>query len=127
MIDIKLILEKPDYVVAALKKKLWDFDPKPIQDLSARRLDLLKRVEANKAEQNRLSASVPKIKKEGGDVQAIFREVKALGAKNKEDEEELKNVEAEIRALVEVLPNLPDDGLLPGGEEDNVPFYHFGE
>ena len=127
MIDIKLILEKPDYVVAALKKKLWDFDPKPIQDLSARRLDLLKRVEANKAEQNRLSASVPKIKKEGGDVQAIFREVKALGAKNKEDEEELKNVEAEIRALVEVLPNLPDDDLLPGGKEDNVPFYHFGE
>ena len=38
MIDIKLILEKPDYVVAALKKKDWDFDPKPIQDLSAKRL-----------------------------------------------------------------------------------------
>ena len=36
MIDIKLILEKPDYVVAALKKKNWDFDPKPIADLSPR-------------------------------------------------------------------------------------------
>ena len=31
MLDVKLILEKPDEVVAALKKKLWDFDPKPIQ------------------------------------------------------------------------------------------------
>ena len=53
MVDIKLILEKPDYVVASLKKKLWDFDPKPIIDLSARRLELLKKVEASKAEQKR--------------------------------------------------------------------------
>ena len=68
MIDIKLILEKPEYVKAALAKKLWDFDPKPIQDLAEKRLDLIKKVEANKAEQNRLSASVPQIKKEGGDV-----------------------------------------------------------
>ena len=59
MIDVKLILEKPEYVKEALAKKLWDFDPKPVIELSAKRLDLLKSVEANKAEQNRLSASVP--------------------------------------------------------------------
>ena len=59
MIDIKLILEKPDYVKAALAKKLWEFDPEPIIDLSKRRVELLKKVEANKAEQNKLSASVP--------------------------------------------------------------------
>ena len=89
MIDIKLILEKPEYVKAALAKKLWDFDPKPIQDLAEKRLDLIKKVEANKAEQNRLSASVPQIKKEGGDVAPIFAKVKALAAENKAGEEEL--------------------------------------
>ena len=127
MIDVKLILEKPEYVKAALAKKMWDFDPAPIQDLSKRRLELLKKVESNKAEQNALSASVPAVKKEGGDVKAIFEKVKALGAANKQDEAELNEVEAKIKALVEVLPNLPDDDLAPGYKENNKPFYHFGE
>lgn len=127
MIDIKLILEKPDYVVAALKKKNWDFDPKPIAELSAKRLELLKQVEASKSEQNKLSKSVPQVKKEGGDVQAIFAKVKALAASSKEAEAELAKVEERIKALIEVLPNLPDDDLVGGGKENNHPIYHFGE
>ena len=126
MIDIKLILEKPEYVKAALAKKLWDFDPKPIQDLAEARLVLIKKVEANKAEQNRLSASVPQVKKEGGDVASIFAKVKALAAENKAGEEELARIEAELKALIEVLPNLPDDDLLAGGKENNTPIAHFG-
>ncbi|MCR5490526.1 MAG: serine--tRNA ligase [Bacilli bacterium] len=127
MIDIKLILEKPDYVKEALAKKLWDFDPKPIQDLAEERLVLIKKVEANKAERNRLSASVPQVKKEGGDVQAIFAKVKALAAESKEDEAHLEEIEANLKALVEVLPNLPDDDLVAGGKENNHPVYHFGK
>ena len=127
MIDIKLILEKPEYVKQALAKKMWEFDPAPIQELSARRLDLLKKVEANKAERNALSATVPQVKKEGGDVQAIFAKVKALAGENAEREKELAEVEAKIKALVEVLPNLPDDDLAAGYKEANKPFYHFGE
>ena len=127
MIDTKLILEKPDYVVAALKKKDWDFDPKPIQELSAKRLGLLKEVEASKMEQNRLSKSVPAVKKEGGDVQAIFAKVKALSASSKAAEAELAKIEEEIKGLIEVLPNLPDDDLVGGEKENNRPIYHFGE
>ncbi len=127
MIDIKLILEKPDYVAAALKKKNWDFDPKPIIELSEKRLNLLKEVEASKSEQNKLSKSVPQVKKEGGDVQAIFAKVKALASSNKEKEEELGKIEDEIKGLIEVLPNMPDDDLVSGGKENNHPIYHFGE
>ena len=127
MIDIKLILAKPDYVKAALAKKLWDFDPQPIIDLSKNRLDLLQKVEANKAEQNKLSASVPALKKAGEDVTPIFAKVKALAAENKEGEAELARIEAELNALIEVLPNIPDEDLLAGGKENNTPIYHFGE
>ena len=127
MLDVKLILEKPDYVKAALKKKLWDFDPTEIIELSSKRLELLKKVEAIKAEQNKLSASVPAIKKEGGDVKSIFAKVKELGAQNKESEEKLNEIEAKIKSLVEVLPNLPDDDLVAGSKENNHPIYHFGE
>ena len=127
MLDVKLILEKADYVKAALKKKLWDFDPTEIIELSSQRLELLKKVEAIKAEQNKLSASVPAIKKEGGDVKSIFAKVKELGAQNKESEERLNEIEAKIKSLVEVLPNLPDDDLVAGSKENNHPIYHFGE
>lgn len=127
MIDIKLILEKPEYVREALAKKDWDFDPKPLQELSAKRLELLKKVEANKAEQNRLSASVPELKKQGADLKPIFAKVKELGAENKEGEAELAKTEAEITALLEVLPNLPDPDLRSGEKENNQPIYHFGE
>ena len=127
MIDIKLILEKPEYVKASLAKKLWDFDPEPIIELSKKRIELLQKVEKNKAEQNALSASVPAAKKAGEDVKPIFEKVKALAAANKEDEATLAEVEAKINALVEVLPNLPDDDLLAGEKENNRPIYHFGE
>ena len=127
MIDIKLILEKPEYVKAALAKKLWDFDPEPIIALSKQRIELLQKVEKNKAEQNALSASVPALKKAGEDVKPVFEKVKALAASNKEDEATLAEVEAKINALVEVLPNMPDDDLLAGGKENNTPIYHFGE
>ena len=127
MIDVKLILEKPEYVKEALAKKLWDFDPKPVIELSAKRLDLLKSVEANKAEQNRLSASVPALKKAGKDVKPVFAKVKELGSQNKAAEEELAKVEGQIKAILEELPNLPDDDLAAGSKENNHPIYHYGE
>lgn len=127
MLDIKLILEKPDYVKEALKKKNWDFDPSKIKELSEERLTLLKQVEAIKAEQNKLSASVPQVKKSGGDVQSIFAKVKELGAANKANEARLAEVEASLKAEIEVLPNLPDDDLAAGGKENNHCIYSYGE
>ena len=127
MIDPKLIEAKAEYVKEALAKKLWDFDPAPLLALFQKRRELTKEVEENKAQQNRLSKSVPQVKKEGGDVQAIFKEVKELAAKNKDHEEELKKVENEIQSQIEVLPNLPDPDLVGGGKENNHPIYSWGK
>ncbi len=127
MIDAKLIEEKPEYVKEALAKKGWDFDPAPLLSLFEHRRALLKEVETNKAEQNKLSATVPAVKKAGGDVQSIFKKVKELASLNKDKEAELSKVEAEIKSQIEVLPNMPDPDLLAGGKENNHPIYHFGK
>ena len=127
MIDIKLIVEKPDYVKQALAKKNWEFDPSEIISLNKKRLSLIKEVESNKAEQNRLSASVPQVKKEGGDVTEIFKKVKELGAANKGNEVKLAEIEAKLKSLIEVLPNLPDPDLEAGGKENNKPMHVFGK
>ncbi len=126
MIDLRYIEEKPEEVKARLKRKNWEFDPTPILSLLKERRTLLQEVEASKAEQNRLSSLVPIKKKAGEDVKSIFEEVKSLGAANKAKEERLRAVENEIKSLVEVLPNLPDEDLAAGGKEDNEPFYKWG-
>ncbi len=127
MIDYKRIEEKPEEVKAALAKKGWDFDPAPLLKLFAYRRSLLKEVEAAKAEQNKLSASVPAVKKAGGNLIEIFAKVKELSAANKAKEDELKAVESQIFDAVAVLPNMPDPDLLAGGKENNHPIYHFGQ
>ena len=126
MIDWKLIEEKPDYVRAQLLKKGWDFEPEPVLGMFRRRRELLHAVEASKAEQNRLTAKVPAMKKAGEDPSPIFREVKRLAQENKDHEAELKEVEEGIQAAIEVLPNLPDPDLLAGGKENNAPIREWG-
>ena len=127
MIDIKRIIDDEEGVKKALAKKGWEVDFKPLLTLIDERKALLVKVEENKAHQNKLSASVPQVKKAGGDIQAIFSQVKALAAANKDDEARLEKIEEEIKAFLEVLPNPPDDDLLPGGKENNRPIYTFNE
>ena len=78
MIDINLIREKPEYVKEALKKKLWDADFTELLAWDKEKKDLIQIVEGNKAEMNRLSASVPQLKKEGKDPSEVFKKVKEI-------------------------------------------------
>ena len=92
MIDVKLILDDPKGIASKLAKKgcIVDFDP--LIKLQDKRKSLLLSVEQAKAERNKLSASVPQVKKEGGDVNAIFAKVKEISAKSALDEQELTKV-----------------------------------
>ena len=119
MIDLNLIKSKPDFVKSALQKKGWNVDFTEIITKMDKRLDLIQKVEAIKAEINRLSATVPMVKKDGGNVQEIFAKVKNLKAQNEENEKDLLTLEKEIKEFVETLPNLPDEDLLPGEKENN--------
>ena len=123
MIDINYIIENKEHVKELLKRKLYDADiDSLVEDVETKR-KLLKAVEDNKAKQNKLSKSVPQVKKEGGDVTKIFAEVKALAAENKIDEEKLKVLDEKINSVLVALPNLPDEDLLGGGKENNKEIY----
>ena len=123
MIDINYIIENKEHVKELLKRKLYDADiDSLVEDVETKR-KLLKAVEDNKAKQNKLSKSVPQVKKEGGDVAKIFAEVKALAAENKIDEEKLKVLDEKINSVLVALPNLPDEDLLGGGKENNKEIY----
>ena len=127
MLDINRIRENPEAVKAALKKKLWDADFTELLEWDRRKKELIQFVEGNKAEINKLSASVPQAKKNGEDVSKIFAKVKQIAAENAASEEELKALEDKIFNFLAELPNIPDDDLLGGGKENNKPIRTFGK
>ena len=119
MLDINLIRENPEKVKEALKKKLWDADFTELLKWDAERKELIQLVEGNKAEMNRLSASVPQAKKNGEDVSKIFAKVKEIAANNAEKDAQLKELDKKIFDFVSCLPNIPDEDLVGGGKENN--------
>ena len=127
MLDINRIRENPEGIKAALKKKLWDADFTELLEWDKRKKELIQFVEGNKAEMNRLSASVPQAKKNGEDVGKIFAKVKEIATQNAESETELKDLEEKIFNFLAELPNIPDDDLLGGGKENNKPIKVFGK
>jgi seryl-tRNA synthetase len=127
MIDIKRIVDDPKKIEAALAKKNYPVDFTPLLEMLKEKKSLQVRVEANKAEQNKLSASVPLAKREGKDVTEIFAKVKQLSANNANDSKELEALEKKIYDFLVVLPNVPDDDLLPGGKENNKVIHSYGK
>ena len=127
MIDQKIIIENPTLIAEKLAKKGCHVDFTPFLNMVERRKQLLLKVEAAKAERNKLSASVPQVKKAGGDVNAIFAHVKEIMNEVAKDEEELAKLEEDIKTFLMPLPNIPDDDLLPGGKENNKTIFEYGE
>ena len=129
MLDIKIIKENPDDVIARLAAKGRDAadEVKEILKLDEERRALIAETENIKAEQNRQTKLVPQMKKEGRDTSEIFAKMKELGAKAKEGAARLSEVEARYNDLMLGLPNLPDPDLKPGGKENNEPLKYFGE
>ena len=125
MLDINYIIENKEHVKELLKRKLYEADIDSLVANVEEKRKLQKQTEDNKAEQNKLSKSVPQVKKEGGDVNAIFAKVKQLAAENKVNEEKLKELEEKINEVLVALPNLPDEDLLEGGKENNKPIYYY--
>ena len=119
MIDINRIRENPEGVKAALAKKLWDTDFTELLNWDKEKKELIQVVEGNKAEMNRLSASVPQAKKNGEDVTKIFAKVKEIAKENADKDAHLKELQEKIDSFLAELPNIPDDDLVGGGKENN--------
>ena len=119
MLDIKLIIEKTDYVTEALKKKGYDVNFEQLIKKDAEKRALQFEIEKLKAERNRVSSEIPKLKKQGLPVENIFAEMREIGDKITEGDNKINALTEEIFNFVACLPNLPDDDLLPGEKENN--------
>jgi len=129
MLDIKYIKENTEYVKQRLIDKGRDCNAEidEILALDAKRREMIAATEADKAEQNKVSKSIPALKKAGQDTAPVFAQMKALSDKIKADGEELKAIEEKYNELMLSLPNMPDPDVVPGGKEANEAIRYFGE
>ena len=127
MIALELIRENPEGIKERYKKRGKEVDFVELLELDAQRREKTRIVEEMKAERNKVSAEVPILKKKGEDVSGVVAEMKALGEKISVLDGELNALTEKINYILMCLPNLPDEDLLPGDKENNMPIYTFGE
>lgn len=127
MISIDLIKKDAKYVKESLLKKGCEIDFDELLTWDADRRKLIGQCEELKAEKNKINALIPTYKKEGKDVSEIFSQMKEMGAKIAKADEEIAELAKKIYDFLIVLPNMPDDDLLPGGKENNKVIKTFGE
>lgn len=130
MLDIKRIKENPDGCKARLRDRNADYDAQidRLLQIDEKRRQIIYTNEQLKARQNQVSKQVPQIKKEGGDTDALFAQMKELASTIKTGDVEQKALEQEQEAILLSIPNLPNERVPQGRDDtDNKELRRYGE
>jgi seryl-tRNA synthetase len=128
MLDINLFREQPDLVRDGLRKR--QMDPEPVDQVLAldeQRRSLIQQVESLKAERNVVSKEIGKIKDQD-ERQPKIDQMRAVGDQIDGLDNELREIEGNLNALMSEIPNIPDPGVPLGVDEsENVIIKTVGE
>ena len=119
MLDLKFIRENFDLVKQAIVNKREPVNLENLIDLDKKRREIIREVETARAEQNRVTARIPEMKKTGQDTSAVIAEMKSLSDRIKSLNDELRSVESSIYDIQIRIPNIPHSSVPVGGEADN--------
>ena len=129
MIDIKLLQNDFDKVSAALTRKGVDQELlNNLKTLTSNSKAKRKEMEDLTAEQNKLSREFGRYKKEGLDIAPLQATINDIKASKQKLEDEVRVLEEEVTSIVLGIPNMPDDCVPNGADEDeNVLLETIGE
>ena len=116
MLDIKFIRENADIVKMAATKKKIKIDIDRLIKVDDSRREIMQRLEARKAEQNKVSEGIPRAFESAVREQLIIQ-MQALKTENQKDEEAIKPLMSEWQSLMLQVPNIPDM-TVPDGDSD---------
>lgn len=123
MIDIKL-LEKTDgtyfseYKQTLLNRKFPVSSLEQVMELNKKRKELITLAETTKAQQNKLSGEIGKLKREGKDVSSIMAEVEKLKANLKELEANASAADQQVTDILLTVPNKLHSSVAAGDSAD---------
>lgn len=116
MLDIKGMMEDPSKVEEALRKRGSSFDLKPLFELAGERKKLQAEFENLRAEQNRKSEEIAKLKKEKADAGPVMAEMQKVAARIREISPQINEMEEKARALALQIPNIPHESVPVGAD-----------
>src|SRR3954471_22836022 len=107
MLDIQLLRKDLPSVVAALKRRHFDFDEPGFRALEDERRKLQSRTEELQGKRNTLSKQIGMLKGKGEDASAAMAEVGGIGEELKANEAALTALQERLNAFLRVIPNIP--------------------
>ena len=119
MIDPRLLRQEFEQTVALLSTRGLPANIGDWPKLDSRRRELIGEVEALRGTKNKLGPEIAKAKKDGKDVTALFADLKASGEREEQINSELQQVEADLLAIEQVIPNVPDSSVPVGTSEES--------
>ncbi|PSH40931.1 serine--tRNA ligase [Yersinia pseudotuberculosis] len=128
MLDPNMLRNELDAVAEKLARRGFKLDVEVLRQQEERRKVLQVETESLQAERNSRSKQIGAAKARGEDIEPLRLEVNALGEKLDAAKAELDKLQNEIRDLALSIPNLPDDSVPVGkNENDNIEVSRWGE
>jgi len=128
MLDPKYVLEHLDFVKNRLETRGQPVDLEGFVRASGEKRDTLRKLEDLRAEKNKASEEISRMKKAGTDAASRIVDMRKVGEEISALEESLKAVEEGIKQTLLNIPNVPHESVPAGrGSGDNKEARRWGE
>lgn len=127
MLDIKLMRREPERVAKAVGRRGKEIDMKPFLEADEKHREVIAQIEELQSQRNAKSKEVGQRKRNGESADDLMAEVSAINEKIKTLDETKDTLEAQVRKFVVSIPNMPDDSIPDGGEDDYRVERNWGE
>ena len=128
MIDPKLLRTELDTVAEKLAKRGYELDKAFWQQVEEQRKSIQVKTEELQAKKNAGAKQIGLMKRNGENTDALMAEMATISSEMKQAEDALKALQEKILAAALTIPNLPDDSVPVGKDEnDNVEMRRWGE
>lgn len=123
MLDINFIRANLEQVKASTKEKGYSIDIAEAISLDDTKKSLSQEVESLRAERNSIAAQM----KNGKPEPALIEKGKSIKQQLAEKEPKLEEIEQKLSQLLQKIPNVIDESVPLGGEEDSVTIKEWGD
>ncbi len=119
MLDPQLLRNELDTCAKKLAARGYQLDVAALKQLEEQRKELQVETQRLQSERNSQSKAIGQAKAKGEDASAILESVSKIGEQLKQTDEKLKLVQQQLEQIVLTIPNIPDDSVPEGKDEQD--------
>ncbi len=130
MLDSKLLRTELDETAAKLARRGFKLDVDTIRTLEEQRKSIQVEVENLQSSRNSISKQIGQLMSKGDKegAEEVKKQIGSLGDDLDAKKVELDKIQAQLEAITQTVPNIPDDEVPDGKDEnDNVEISRWGE